>query len=85
MPFPQYCEKTACFAGFADNVGDAFCFKVVTADTEEVVYRPVLHSALDTANDNKRPSNLAPPCDSASVTLPPDRERVKNVRDLDHI
>mmetsp|Transcript_21450 Transcript_21450/g.24850 ORF Transcript_21450/g.24850 Transcript_21450/m.24850 type:complete len:243 (-) Transcript_21450:75-803(-) len=60
VPFPESREKIGRFAGFVDNVGDAFCFKVVTADTEEVIYRSVLRSALDDDNKNLRPSNLHP-------------------------
>ena len=57
MLFPKSREKLRRFAGFADNVGDAFCFKVVTSDTEQVIYRSVLCSALDKGNSNKRPSS----------------------------
>ena len=57
VPFPESREKLGCFADFVDDIGDTFCFKVVTADTEEVIYRSVLRSALDNGNQNLRPSN----------------------------
>ena len=68
MPFPQSREKLGRFAGFADNVGDSFCFKVVTADTEEVIYRSVLRSATDVNNPNLRPSNVR--SEKFGATLP---------------
>ena len=57
IPFPKSREKIGRFAGFVDDVGDAFCFKMVTADTEEVLYRSVLRSALDDGNQNLCPSS----------------------------
>ena len=51
VPFAQLQEKLERFVGFVDNVGDVFCFKVVTA-TEEVITRSVLHSANSTINSN---------------------------------
>ena len=60
VPFPESREKLGRFAGFVDNVGDAFCFKVVTVDTEEVIYHSVLRSAITSTNSNLRPSNITP-------------------------
>ena len=62
VPFSGSRELQGKFAGFADNVGDAFCFCIVTDDTEEVIYRLVLRSALDEANLNIRASQ--PPYDN---------------------
>ena len=61
LPFPDSREKIGRLAGFADVFGDAFCFKVVTVDTQEVIYRSVLRSATDEGNKNLRPSNRKPP------------------------
>ena len=76
VPFPQSREKLGRFAGFADNVGDAFCFKVVTSDTEQVIYRSVLRSALDKGNSNKRPSTIQSLKKCKSDTLPTNCEEV---------
>ena len=76
LPFPQSREKLGRFAGFADNVGDAFCFKVVTSDTEQVIYRSVLRSALDKGNSNKRPSTIQSLKKCKSDTLPTNCEEV---------
>ena len=54
MPFPESREKLGHFAGFVDNVGDSFCFRIVTADNSQILYRSVLRSALDTNNSNFR-------------------------------
>ena len=60
VPFPELREKLGPFADFADDIGDAFYFKVVTSDTEQVIYRSVLWSTLNNRNGNLRPSNLTP-------------------------
>ena len=54
MPFPESREKLGHFAGFVDDVGDSFCFKIVSTDDNQILYRSVLRSALDTANPNFR-------------------------------
>ena len=74
--------KIARFAGFADNVGDAFCFKVATGDTEQVIYRSVLRPALDHDNNNKRPTSNHSKKFIDSDTLPTNGE---SNQDLDKI
>ena len=80
--FPQSREKFGCFAGFADNVGDVFCLKVVARDTEKVFYRSVLRSALDHGNSNKRPTSDTTKKSIGSHNLPTNGESNK---DLDRI
>ena len=62
IPFHESREKLGHFAGFVDNVGDSFCFKIVSADNDQILYRSVLRSALDTTNSNFRavPEHLLP-------------------------
>ena len=52
MPFPESREKLGHFAGFVNNVGDSFCFQIVSTDNNQILYRSVLRSALDTDNPN---------------------------------
>ena len=47
-------EEVGYFVGFADSVGDAMTFKVLTSDTNKIVYRSNVRSAMDTAKQNKR-------------------------------
>ena len=54
MPFPESREKLGHFAGFVNNVGDSFCFQIVSTDNSQILYRSVLRSALDTDNPNFR-------------------------------
>ena len=54
MSFPESREKLGHFAGFVDNVGDVFCFQIVSADNSQFRYRSVLRTALDTSNPNVR-------------------------------
>ena len=83
VPFPQSREKLGRFVGFADNdVGDAFCFKVATGDTEQVIYRSVLRPALDHDNNNKRPTSNHSKKFIDSDTLPTNGE---SNQDLDKI
>jgi len=54
MPFPESREKLGHFAGFVDNVGDSFCFQIVSADNSQILYCSELRSAIDTGNPNFR-------------------------------
>ena len=59
---PSASQLTGCLTVF-----NSFCFKVVTSDTEEVICRSIIRSALDKGNSNQRPSNQPPPpgvCDT---------------------
>ena len=80
IPFPESHEKHGRFAGFVDDLGDDFCFKVITVDTEEIIYQSVLCSALDdgnkslcTANDPDSDNN------SDSDSTPTPRSNGENV------
>ena len=77
MPFPDSRERLGHFAGFADDVGDSFCFKIVSTDTEQVIYRSVLRSALDDNNPNLRAQSISRSTNGESSTdsgLPPETQ-----------
>ena len=44
--------------GFAEDVGDKFCYKVLTDETQKIIYHSAIHSARDTPEINCR---LSPP------------------------
>ena len=57
--FPsESAEAKGRFVGFAESVGDALTYKVLTDDTQKVIYRSYVRSALLTTDRNKR---LDPP------------------------
>ena len=62
-------ERSGRFVGFAEDVGDKFCYKVLTDDTQKIIFRSAIRSARDTPEINRR---LSPP-----VGEPPDTEVVK--------
>ena len=39
-------EKTGRFVGFAESVGDKFCYKILTDDTQRIIYRSAVWSSL---------------------------------------
>ena len=45
-------EKKGYWVGFADNVGDAFTWKIHTADTHKVVHHSACHSAVHTTKNH---------------------------------
>lgn len=49
-------EKAGRFVGFAETVGDKFCYKVLTDDTQKIIYRSAIRSARDTVEVNRRAS-----------------------------
>jgi hypothetical protein len=53
-PAPISREKAGYWLGVAHNVGDALTFKILTNDTETVVYRSVVRSRNDHNGINKR-------------------------------
>ena len=65
-------EKLGRFVGFAENVGHAMTYKVLTDDTNKVIQRSVLRSARDAV---PRPSTLG------NDTLIPEVLRSKHERD----
>ena len=53
--FPsQTTEGKGRFVGFADSVGDALTYKILTDDTLKIIYRSYVRSALDTTKTNHR-------------------------------
>ena len=53
--FPsQTTEEIGNFVGFAESVGDAMIFLVLTQDTKKIVYRSNVQSAEDKKTENKR-------------------------------
>jgi len=51
---PKSKEKPGYFVGFAENVGDALTFKILTHKTRQIIHRSVVRSALDPKAPNKR-------------------------------
>ena len=49
-------EKTGRFVGFAESVGDKFCYKILTDDTQRIIYRSAVCSARDQVDINRRSS-----------------------------
>ena len=49
-------EKTGRFVGFAESVGDKFCYKILTDDTQRIIYRSAVRSARDQVDINRRSS-----------------------------
>ncbi len=58
---PKTKEEPGRFVGFAENVGDALTFKILTEDTRRIIYRSVVRSALDPNSQNKRVKWRNPP------------------------
>jgi hypothetical protein len=54
--FPEITERPGYFVGFADNVGDAFTFKILKNDLVTVLHKSVVRSAADTSHRNRRVS-----------------------------
>ena len=66
LNFPSFpCEKKAYWVGFADNQGDSFTWRILTEDTQKIIIRSGVRSALRTTT-NKR---LASPS-GEGTTLP---------------
>ena len=55
-PYPETVELPGFFVGFADNVGDAMTFKILTNNQTKVIHRSVVYSAMDPSTRNKRVS-----------------------------
>lgn len=51
--FPNSKELPGHFGGIAENVGDALTFKILTDDTQEIIYRSVVRPANDPDNPNR--------------------------------
>lgn len=50
--WPSSQEKPGWFVGFADNVRDAFCYKILLQDKKTVIERSVVRSAEDPEKRN---------------------------------
>ena len=53
-PYPNPKEKAGRFVGIAENVGDTLTYKIITDDTQQIIYRSVVRSANDNKNPNLR-------------------------------
>ena len=67
-------EKKGRWVGIAENVGDALTYKIITDDTNELIYRSAIRSAL-TTKVNKR---LDPPSSGEEKKNKPIKEYVKS-------
>ena len=69
--FPSSKEKSGRIVGFADNVGDALCYQILTDDTQQIITRSVIRHADSDSDPNLRsfPSG-GEGKDSSSVLLP---------------
>ena len=47
-------EKQGRFVGFAETVGTIFTYKILTSDTNKIIYRSAVRSARDTVELNRR-------------------------------
>ena len=47
-------EKSGRFVGFSDTVGDKFCYKILTDDTQQIIHRSAVRSARNTNKVNRR-------------------------------
>ena len=47
-------EKHGRFVGFAETVGNTFTYKILTSDTNKILYRSAVRSARDTVELNRR-------------------------------
>ena len=52
--FPNSNELPGYFVGFSDNVGDAFCYKILNKNMTSVIHRSVVRSADDPEKRNRR-------------------------------
>ena len=52
--FPATKEKPGYLIGFAQNIGDALCFKILKKNMKTIIHRSVVCSALDLNNRNKQ-------------------------------
>ena len=58
--FPsETCEGSGRIVGFGENVGDAFTYKILTDDTNVVIYRSAVRSAMSPDDRNLRVSNFS--------------------------
>jgi hypothetical protein len=54
--FPETTERPGYFVGFAENVGDAFTFKILKNELVTILHRSVVRSAADSSHRNRRVS-----------------------------
>ncbi len=50
--FPSTTEKPGYWLGVSENVGDALTFKILTADTLQIIHRSVVRPATDLSRPN---------------------------------
>ena len=66
LKFPSFpCETKGCWVGFADNQGDSFTWRILTEDTQKIIIRSGVRSALRTTTNQR----LASPS-GEGTTLP---------------
>ena len=66
-PYPLPKEKVGRFLGVAENVGDTLTYKILTSDTQEVIYRSVVRP-IDAENANLRADEQSlPPRSQPSI------------------
>jgi hypothetical protein len=51
--YPEITERPGYFLEFADNVGDAFTFKIMKNELITVLHRSVVRSAADASHRNR--------------------------------
>jgi hypothetical protein len=54
--FPHTKEQRGRFVGISEHVGDALTYQILTDDTEQVIHRSVVRSAMDPHTANQRAS-----------------------------
>ena len=58
-PFPsESVEARGRFVGFAESVGHALTFRILTDDTKKIIFRSSVCSALTAATRNRKLENL---------------------------
>ena len=73
-------EKQGRFVGFSDTVGDKFCYKILTDDTQHVIHRSAVRSARDTNQVNRRlPSSVGESDSLIEIVKAPPRDNKGNL------
>ena len=61
------------FVGFSETVGDKFTYKILTDDTQKIIYRSAVRTARDTSEINRRLSSPAGESKSIEIVKAPPR------------
>ena len=73
-------EKQGRFVGFSDTVGDKFCYKILTDDTQHVIHRSAVRSARNTNQVNRRlPSSVGESDNLIEIVKAPPRDNIGNL------